>query len=375
MKPGALIALSLIAGSVLAAGVLHIRVTDARHESEYPSLAWTGKALGICWMDGRDGNQELYFRVADIEKKRLGPEKRLTNSNNWDYRPSLVWNGSGFGLLWVHERRVKRDLYFALLDSNGAFNLGPVRIINQQMIEKHTRLAWTGSGYGLVFGDYKTGNLEIFYQALNEQGQKTGPETQLTRSPGKSELADLVFQNQEFALTFLDAREGTRQVYFMIFDVNGRVKVQTRISTLDTDCSPPSLASGPGGFGLAWCQQAGSSAQVFFAHMDANGQPLIKARALTGDDSQKTWAEIQAFDQAYGIAYYAGDRFYRTLYFCSVDQDANLRQSSNALTDPRKAEAACPLIRMVPDSTGMTIVWVDLGKNLNSEIYLTRLEF
>jgi hypothetical protein len=366
---------AVVGVSALALEIINVRATSAPHESEYPSIAWKGDVLGLAWMDGRDGNQEIYFRLVDMDQKRVGPAQRITSSNNWDYRPQLVWNGSGFGLLYVHERRVKRDLYFARLNVKGGVETGPVRLVNQHMIEKDTRLAWTGSGYGLVYADYRPGNLEIFYMALNENGGKAGPDVKLTHAQGERFPSGMVFKEGEFALSFLDSREGTRQVYFMLFDVNGNVKAEKLISRLSSDCTPPSLAAGPGGWGIAWCQQEGSSQQVFFTILDEKGMSSVEPRRITEDSSLKSWAEVATLGESYGIAYYAGDRLFRKLYFCAVDINGNIIQEARPLTASRKAEAACPVIRLMPADVNLAIAWVDLGENLNSEICLTWLEF
>ncbi len=364
----------LIAGALLALETSHMRITSGPYESEYPSLEWVGDVLAVAWMDGRDGNQELYFKLVDVEKNVMGSARRLTNSANWDYRPQLAWNGSSFGLLWMHERKVKRDIYFARLDTQGNFISSHMRLINQQRVEKDTQLAWTDSGYGFVYGDYRPGNLEIFYQALSEGGQPLGSAVRLTNTQGKTDLSRLVFTGSHYALSFLDDSEGTRQVYFMLFDPAGNVKALKKVSRIPSHCTLPSLARSGAGFGVAWCQNAGSAEQVFFAALDAGGRPVGEARTITSDSSLKYWAETASIDNGYGIAYYAGDRLYRKLNFCTLDLNGGVILSPRPVTPQRKAEAACPVIRIIRAADGLIIAWSDLGENLNSEIFITKIK-
>lgn len=374
---GFLFTAALIFFAVVATGAdsFHVRVTNAPFESEYASIAWTGEALGMAWMDGRDGNQEIYFRLFHPDRKALSPETRLTNSNNWDYRPCLVWTGKGFGLAWVHERRFKRDVYFAGLDEHGRMLAGPKRVIEQRMIEKDARLAWTGGGYGLVWQEYRNGGLEIFYLYLDAAGSRSGGDVQLTRSQGMTEPGECLFKDGKFTLAYINSAKGKNSLHFMRFDISGKVENDVMVSEVESACTRPSLAYGDGLFGMAWCDGSDEKKRVFFASVDSNGRLATAPRCLTSDSALKAWADVASCAGGYALAFYSGDRFSRKIYLARLDANGDIEKEPFAITPLRRAETACPVLQIEAIKGALAVAWVDMGENLNSEIYVTTAGF
>jgi M6 family metalloprotease-like protein len=72
---------------------------------------WTDPVLGprlALWADRRDGNLEIYSRDFDGG----GPEKRLTFSSGFAFRPSAAWLPNGkLTLLWLDTRKGKAQLF------------------------------------------------------------------------------------------------------------------------------------------------------------------------------------------------------------------------------------------------------------------------
>ena len=140
-------AAALAAVTALAVEVAHVQLTRSERESEFPALAWNGSRLGAAWMDGRTGNLEIYSRTVDVNTKQLGSEARLSSSETWDYRPSISWTGSEFGLSWVHDSRVKSDLMFRKLDAQGQPKGGARKIQSQIKMDKDCLICWSGAGF------------------------------------------------------------------------------------------------------------------------------------------------------------------------------------------------------------------------------------
>jgi len=365
--------------------VTNFRATDAKLESDYPSIAWTGSALGLAWMDGRDGNEEIYFRLVDPAGRRLGPEVRLTDSANWDYQPQLVWTGSEFGLLWVHERRVKRDIYFVRLSESGGKLGAPIRILNQGMIEKATRLAWTGRGYGIVWSDYRPGNAEIFFRPLDPFGQPSGAEARVSEGQGLSEPGALLWTGSSFTLAYLDRREGSPQVYWVRLAENGgRLGLEQKLSS-GGDCTLPSLAWNGSALAAVWTERQGIHHQVMAAVIRDAGEGTRATgdtrapSVLTTDSSDKIQAAVAVGASGFGISFWARSGTNRVLHFLSLPTAGSPAAGARPLTPPRRAEAelqasfVCPALSLVFDGSTFDIAWGDLKEEMNSEIYLTRV--
>jgi len=362
------------------------RATNAKLESDYPCLAWTGSTLGAAWMDGRDGNEEIYFRPVAPAARTLGPEVRLTDSANWDYQPQLVWNGSNFGLLWMHERKEKRDVYFIRLSESGGKIGSPVRIVNQAMIEKPTRLAWTGRGYGAVWTDYRPGNPEIFFSPLSASGQPAGSPVRVTEGQGMSEPGALLWTGSSFALVYLDSRDGAKQVYFTrLAETGARLGPEQKLSTAPGDCTTPALAWNGNALAAVWTQPQSGSRQLMAAIMSGAGairgagDPTRAPLQLTSDPSDKIQAAVAASPAGFGLSFWARTGPSRVLQFLFLPASGP-PSAARSLTPARRAEGdlqastVCPFLTMAFDGAAFDIGWVDLKEEMNSEIYITRVK-
>ena len=105
-----------------------LRLTVDPATSFLPSLTSSGTEYGVAWRDDRDGNQEIYFARLDIGGNMIGSEVRVTNDGAASSAPSLVSNGSGYGLAWHDRRDGIFEIYFARFDAAGNKIGGDVRV-------------------------------------------------------------------------------------------------------------------------------------------------------------------------------------------------------------------------------------------------------
>ncbi len=148
--------------------VRHMQLTKSEGESEFPAMAFNGSEIGIAWMDGRDGNQEIYTATANLDAKTSSSARRITSSAEWDDNPELAWTGSEFGLVWVHERKSKFDLMFRTLDARASAKGSARRLLANKLIGKDTSVCWTGAGYGVVSSEFNgAGQADLVFRFLS----------------------------------------------------------------------------------------------------------------------------------------------------------------------------------------------------------------
>ena len=92
-----------------------VRITNDANYSGILSLVWTGSEFGVSWMDDRDGNDEIeiYFARISASGTKIGADVRITNDANDSYFPSLAWAGSEYGVCWMDHRDGNWEIYFA----------------------------------------------------------------------------------------------------------------------------------------------------------------------------------------------------------------------------------------------------------------------
>ncbi|MBM2842129.1 MAG: BNR/Asp-box repeat-containing protein, partial [Bacteroidetes bacterium] len=56
------------------------RLTNNTSGSQFPSISVSGQVVHVVWMDGRDGNSEIYYKRSTDGGISWGSDTRLTNS-------------------------------------------------------------------------------------------------------------------------------------------------------------------------------------------------------------------------------------------------------------------------------------------------------
>ena len=124
------------------------------------SVARAGAQWFAAWSDRKGGaNEEIYVQALTANGAPSGSPTRITTNDMLSRNPTLVWNGTHLGLLWVEQMRdavggAKNDYRFALLSNAGALLRGPLPLFTNsgstRLHRRDPRLPATGLGrFGL----------------------------------------------------------------------------------------------------------------------------------------------------------------------------------------------------------------------------------
>ena len=193
---------------ISAAGVKQgsdVRITNAASSSGIPSLAWTNSEFGVSWQDERDGNAEIYFARISSAGAKIGDDVRITNGA----APSLVWTGSEYGVSWSGN-----EIYFGRVSSAGAKIGSDVRITNAANYRAAPSLAWTNSEFGVSWFDGRDGNAEIYFARISSAGAKIGDDVRITNAANDGITPSLIWTGTEYGVSWGDSRDGNYEIYF-----------------------------------------------------------------------------------------------------------------------------------------------------------------
>lgn len=370
------IVLIVAMSALLAASpaVHHMKITDADMESEFPSLAPAGKVLGVAWMDGRDGNQEVYFRTVDIDANQAGPEARLTNSADWDDNPDLAWTGSEFGVSYVHEARSVFRLLFQRLTPDGR-PLGPAKtVVTNLQLAKETKILPTGNGYALIYTQLRGGDGDLYYQYLDPDGAPQGGAAALTSGPGRKVAGAFLRAESDLTLFFLDS---ARDAAFML-----------RLDALGKPKAPPLLISDPaakaglpaaafdGNYYLAvWPQASAAGTEAMALLIAKTGGPQGQPYVLSAGAAQRPAVAVAAAGPGFGAAWFELTDAGRNIKFRRLDPEGKPVEGPWDLYAPRPVRIVGNAITMTADATGFIVARSEIVPPVNTEIVLTKIGF
>jgi len=179
----------------------------------------------ITWQDGRSGSDGIYARCFDSSDNPIGPDFAVVSPPNWERRPSIAVN------------------------SRGAF-----------------LLAWDGAGNGV----------DIFAQLFNATGARIGSQLTICSAPANQECARVAADaSGGFVITWLDQRDGTRDVYARKINTNGAcIGSDFAVhSGSGNQQSPAVAADSRNGFAIAWMDDRNGDFDIYARVFDSTGSP------------------------------------------------------------------------------------------------------
>ncbi len=258
---------------------------DGTFPSYSPSPTWKGDGFGVAWVDERDGNPEVYFRVLDSAggKPVTTSDVKVSSSNGASLNPSVAWNGSEFLVVWDDVKGSNRDIYTRRLDALGSPLAQPKRLMTDGSIQENPSILWDSSQYALIWTDERDGNREIYALRLDSGGGAIGSEVRITNSLGVSENPSIaMIGSGDYAIAWQDNRAGSFEAWYGRWQGPGyATPAGVAVSTGGADALAPSVTTTGLEVLLAWEDHRTVPAEVFIRRLDGNGAALSDEVPLT----------------------------------------------------------------------------------------------
>jgi len=90
------------------------RLTSDNNRSMHTSVAVCSSEVNVVWMDNRDGKYSIYYKQSTDGGISWNADLRLTTSLANSLDPSVAVSGSGVHVVWVDERDANQEIYYKL---------------------------------------------------------------------------------------------------------------------------------------------------------------------------------------------------------------------------------------------------------------------
>jgi hypothetical protein len=305
-----------------------VRVTYDASGSYFPDLVWNGGDYAVSWDEYRDGNYEIYFARLSSSGSKIGSDVRVTGDASTSRSPSMIWSGVEYGISWEDNRNGDYEIYFTRIDSSGNKIGNDVRVSSAASSSYNPSLIWNGSEYGVCWEDLRDGNYEIYFARLDFLGNKIGSDARITNDMNSSYGSSLIWSGSEYGLAWNDSRDGNYEIYFVRLDSLGnKIGSDVRVTNhLDTS-SYPSLVWTGGEYGIAWHDERDVAYEIYFVRLDSSGSKIGSDLRLTTDSADSRYVSLVWSGNEHAVAW-RDDRDGNTeLYFsrvrCCDDVDAD----------------------------------------------------
>jgi hypothetical protein len=333
-----------------------IQVSHSGSGAYEPALATDEKGFAVAWYDSRDGNAEIYIRLLDGNSRPSGPERRLTETPDASYEPSLERLGDSFAIAWYEQTSDGRQtallgewnrdgsqkwvqtiapasrnpvivtdgealiaawiqaepdstewVYMSTWDQEGRERRGRTRVGPASKKTWNVNIAVDRSGTWIVYdAATSTRASELFLARVDESGAHL---ERLTKDDGvESKYPDLKIGDEgRVALTWYDMRDGNDEVYLLVgsqSDLHGEIDDRSRRVTVTAGESIGAyLAWNKDVIGLAWSDKTRGVHDIFFQRFDRLGVPLGSEQRITGGNTWSILPAIRSWRAGFALAW------------------------------------------------------------------------
>ncbi len=300
--------------------------------SDFPplSIVWTGSEYGIAWGDKKTNSVEIYFTRISPSGDKIGNDVLISANDGYDsFNQTLVWTGSEYGLVWEDFRNGNLEIYFSIISESGSEILDDTRISTDDNSDScDPSLVWTGTSFSIVWEDYRNDGSNIYFAKLNSSGSIIVSERRISDDDAYlSSNPSLVWTGTRYGVTWEDNRDGNGEIYFARISSSGS-KLEdndTRISGfVDYWSCYPSLVWTGTEYGLAWEDWKSGYPEVYFARIDSNGSKIGSDKSVTASDNEFSLIPSLVWrNNEYGVAWLDGRNGYLEVYFARLNSSGN----------------------------------------------------
>lgn len=253
-----------------------------RHSRIDPSLRRPAFVLGLALVTLLTARTAtLPAHAACPAPMEVGPAMQLTPAPLRAFDPQIAWTGTEYGVVWEDDRTGRSQVWFARLDPEGR-KLGEDMQVTQAFALSGgtSRLVWNGSGYGVAW-TARPGPA-IYFARLDANGARVGPDMLVTSLAFPIAASSLVWNGEGYGIAWHDTPESDLEIYFARLDAEGaKIGGNTRV-TADRGASiQPVLAWTGAEYGVAWIEDRQQVSTLHFTRISAAGLPLGPGAPVT----------------------------------------------------------------------------------------------
>ncbi|HOT20013.1 MAG TPA: hypothetical protein PLX22_08695, partial [Spirochaetota bacterium] len=246
-------------------------ISDGNSIAWYPHIIFNEDRYLITWYDSKNSNFEIYLKIIGINGNIIIDSTRLSNSTTASRRPVIAWNGNDLGIVWEENINPNSTLNYLSINRLGQI-IYESTITSISGVSAFTSIAYDNYSYALVWSDMRNGNAEIYFTKINSQGLKILDDIRITVATGDSIFPSLVYNGQNFAISWQDNRSGNNEIYFALINSEG-LKLTNDINisnTLGVSQNPYLLWNGYE-YALAWDDIIDNNREIFFTKINPDG--------------------------------------------------------------------------------------------------------
>ncbi|MEO6186091.1 MAG: hypothetical protein ABIP38_05585 [Steroidobacteraceae bacterium] len=133
--------------------------SDDGSDSTYPDLVVSGDRAALAWLDGRDGNSEVYLFAGRVSGLAAGVAQglRVTRTPGQSIGAYAAWNSGRLGLAWCDDSAGQSEIFIQQFDDSGAPLAAARQLTHTSTESSIPAIAAWRDGFALAWNEYQPG--------------------------------------------------------------------------------------------------------------------------------------------------------------------------------------------------------------------------
>uniref|UniRef100_A0A7C3UZG7 T9SS type A sorting domain-containing protein n=1 Tax=candidate division WOR-3 bacterium TaxID=2052148 RepID=A0A7C3UZG7_UNCW3 len=215
-------------------------------EAEFPSVAVSDSYVHVVWVDTKDGQEEIYYRLSTDNGESWGPEIRLSDTSYKSESPSIAVFGSNVHIVWIDERDGNKRIYYKRSTDNGASWRKEREISSGGINFSCPSVAVCTSLIHIVWMDERDGNKKIYYIRSTDNGTRWGSDTLLSSIPYSSNYPSVASYGPYLHILWTGNPQGGNEEIYYKRNPTGNIWTRVPdVGVLSILCPTETISRGP----------------------------------------------------------------------------------------------------------------------------------
>lgn len=290
-----------------------IAISTGTGDQAFPALAFDGTDYLVVWDDSRLGSYHIYGTRVTKAGLVLDPSGFAVSSGPYDQRyPAIAFDGTNYLVVWEYDLNTGySDVYGSRVTQAGLVLDGGngIPISTATYNQSWPAVAFDGTNYLVVWGDYRTGLSTDIYGAFVTKGgvvlQPSG--IAISTNQGDESHAGIAYSGSEYLVVWEYSLPSGVDIYGSRITPGGSILDPSgiAISTSIYDQRYPGVEFGGADFLVAWEDtRLGSFPDIFCARVNTGGTVLDPAGVSVSTGTQtEDWCAVAYSGTSYLIAW------------------------------------------------------------------------
>lgn len=239
----------------------------------------------------------ILLTFTSLVNGQWGMDLRLTNDPGYSHtgwsKPLIAANGYMVHVVWYDDRNGNSEIYYKR-STDGGINWGiDSRLTNAAGESSSPSIAVSGQNIHISWNDARDGNREIYYKRSTDGGTNWGTDTRLTNASGESASPSLIISGSSVHIVWFDNRDGNHEIYYKRSTDGGTTwGSDTRLTNASGESQYPSIAVSGQVLHLCWNDMRDGNYEIYYKKSIDGGTSWGTDTRLTNNSAYSNISSI-----------------------------------------------------------------------------------